>query len=168
MKKLQKIISGGQTGVDQAALKAGLEQGFQIGGWCPPGRVSENGIISEVYPLIETADDRSQDAPDIKHSQRTKYNVRDSDATLILKPGGIRNDPGTNWTLACAKKYMRPCLVVDPYHPDAEKSVTEWLKRTSIEILNVAGPSENTSSGIGDLICSLLSHVFANLRKDIP
>ena len=84
-----KIISGGQTGVDRAALKAAQDLGFPTGGWCPPGRLAEDGIIPDRFPLKETPDDRSKDAPHIPRSQRTEWNVRDSDATLLIIPRNI-------------------------------------------------------------------------------
>jgi len=81
-----KIISGGQTGVDQAALITAQKIGLETGGWCPPGRVCESGTIPEYFPLKETPQERSPDAVDVPRSQRTEWNVRDSDATLIVRP----------------------------------------------------------------------------------
>src|SRR5262245_7420096 len=103
MAKLRKILSGGQTGVDQAALRAAQKCGLSCGGWCPPGRECETGIIPLSFPLRETPRDRSPDAPEIPRSQRTQWNVRDSDATLILQPQSLEGqDPGTDWTKQCA------------------------------------------------------------------
>ncbi len=160
MKNLIKIISGGQTGVDQAALKAAFEQGLQIGGWCPPGRICENGAIPEAYPLVESLHDRSLNAPLIKHSQRTEYNVRDSDATLVLSPAGQEHDKGTNWTLTCTRKYDKPYIVIDPYLPNAEQLVMNWFKRNSIKVLNIAGPSEKNAPGVSKQTYRLLRSVL--------
>src|SRR5215469_12366673 len=84
---LTRVISGGQTGVDQAALRAAASLGIATGGWCPPGRIAEDGVIPDHFPLTETPDERSADAPDIPRSQRTEWNVRDSDGTLLLFQG---------------------------------------------------------------------------------
>ena len=80
---LRRIVSGGQTGVDRAALDWALARGFPCGGWCPAGRLAEDGPIPAEYPLTET--------PAAESSQRTEWNVRDSDATLIVAP---RSRPG--------------------------------------------------------------------------
>lgn len=165
MKNLITIISGGQTGVDQAALKAAFEQGFQIGGWCPPGRICENGEIPEEYPLIESLLDRSSNAPLIKHSQRTELNVRDSDATLVLLPAGLEHDQGTKWTLTSMRKYSKPSIVIDPYLPNAEKLIMNWFKRNSIKVLNIAGPSEKNAPGIGKQTYRLLFSILTKLGK---
>jgi hypothetical protein len=160
MVKLDKIISGGQTGVDQAALWVGLELGIEIGGWCPPGRICENGRIPASFPLIETQYERSPDALDIPRSQRTTNNVRDADGTLILKPQGLDNDKGIELTIACAQKFNRKFMVIDPFAPDAEMHISKWLAHSALKILNVAGPSESTYPGIGNQTCHLLKKVL--------
>src|SRR2546430_15604495 len=108
MRRLTKVISGGQTGVDQAALRAARDCGLAIGGWCPPGRECESGLIPLEFPLQETERERSPDAPDVPRSQRTELNVRDSDATLVIvAAGGNRSgcatisDAATKWTMEC-------------------------------------------------------------------
>jgi Circularly permutated YpsA SLOG family len=157
-----RIVSGGQTGVDQAALRAAQDCGLACGGWCPPGHLCESGIIPARFSLQETPDDRSPEAPDIPRSQRTEWNVRDSDATLILGPAdAIRNDPGTNWAITCAKRYHRPLLIIDPSDRDAAGHIAHWLQTREIETLNVAGPSEATGRGIGEQAYSLLRRVFS-------
>lgn len=164
MKSLRKIISGGQTGVDQAALRAALNLDFRIGGWCPPGRMSEDNIIPAAFPLVETENERSPKAPDIPRSQRTEYNVRDSDATLILNPYTVQNDPGTGWTIQCTQLYKKPFLIVDPYAPDAERHIFEWLEEIAAETLNVAGPSEGTSPGIYQKAYKLLYDILSRIK----
>jgi hypothetical protein len=179
MSKLTKIISGGQTGVDQVALRAAKDCGLAIGGWCPPGRSCESGVIPEEFPLRETGQERSPDAPDVPRSQPTEWNVRDSDATLILQLGkasrslGVASnnaaaenqpDRGTEWTMQCAARYERPLLICDVDDPNAKEHIQQWLVLLPIAILNVAGPSEATSPGIGDRVYALLVQV---LKRDI-
>jgi hypothetical protein len=160
-----KIISGGQTGVDQAVLKAGLLLGYQIGGWCPPGRTCEDGKIPSDYPLLETPNDRSAKAPDIPGSQRTENNVRDADATLVLQPSRLETDKGTAWTIACAQAYKKHYLVVDPYDPDAIRQVKKWLQLLKVEIINIAGPRESIVPGINQQACNLLLKVFSTNKE---
>lgn len=161
MTKLNKIISGGQTGVDQAALRAAQKTGLMCGGWCPPGRVCESGIIPSDFPLQETPREHSPNAPKIPRSQRTEWNVRDSDATIILQPH-IRgkDDPGTDWTGRCAAHYGRPLLISDPTDPRALITAKQWLKALPIQTLNVAGPSEGTVPGIGKQAYEFLVQLF--------
>ena len=136
---LTRIVSGGQTGVDRAALDVGMQWGLPIGGWCPRGRKAEDGPIPARYPLRETES--------AKYDVRTRRNVRDSDGTLILTAG----DPvgGTALTASYAEKIGKPLLVVDlDMHP-APQPVRDWVTLHGIEVLNVAGPRESTLSGIG-------------------
>jgi hypothetical protein len=165
---LRKVISGGQTGVDQAALRAARDCHLEIGGWCPPGRECEAGIIPAELPLKETPEERSPNAPNVPRSQRTEWNVRDSDGTLvILADGGNRSgcptisDAGTRWTIECAKRYGRPLLVCEVADPAATEKIREWLVVNRAAVLNVAGPGESAAPGIGDRACALLKRVFA-------
>lgn len=159
MHNLTKVISGGQTGVDQAALRAASDSRLEIGGWCPPGRVCETGVIPSQFPLKETPNERSPDAPDVPRSQRGEWNVRDSDGTLAIVTGE-RRDAGTEWTMKCAKRYQRPLLVCDIDDPNAKEKIEEWLAANAIGTLNVAGPSEATSPGIGAKAYQLLRQTF--------
>ncbi len=99
---LEKIISGGQTGVDRAALDVGLALGLKAGGWCPQGRRAEDGVIPERYPLVET--------PERNDQARTRRNVEDSDGTLILNRGTL--DGGTALTVTHARQIGKSCRVV--------------------------------------------------------
>jgi putative molybdenum carrier protein len=171
---LTKIISGGQTGVDQAALRAGKDCGLEIGGWCPPGRVCESGVIPAEFPLQETEQERSPDAPDIARSQRTEWNVRDSDATLVIRSGEASHsdaateevaDPGTEWAMQSARRYGRPLLVCNVDDSKAKEKIQRWLVTFAIDALNVAGPSEASSRGIGDRAYALLLQVFSGGAK---
>jgi hypothetical protein len=155
---LRKVISGGQTGVDQAALRAARDSGLEIGGWCPPGRECEGGVIPAEFPLKETERERSLDAPDVPRSQRTEWNVRDSDATLVI--GRVQEDLGTSWAIDCATRYRRPLLVCALDDSIAEEKIREWLDANDIRILSVGGPSESSAPGVGEKTYALLTRVF--------
>jgi hypothetical protein len=164
------VISGGQTGVDRAALEAARRAGLAIGGWCPPGRASESGPISLELPLTATPQERSSDAPDVPRSQRTEWNVRDADATLVLSPASgapppSEHDPGTAWAVRCAERYGRPLLATSPEAPSAAREIVRWLAAREVAVLNVAGPSEGTCPGIGARAFALLSSVFEEVAR---
>lgn len=135
---LQKIISGGQSGVDRAALDVALELGLPCGGWCPKGRKAEDGPLPARYPLKETPSD--------DYAQRTRWNVRDSDGTLVL----MRRTPteGTAFTIDTAARLTRPCLIIDLTQSPAATEVQTWIRLQTIQILNVAGPRESGQAGI--------------------
>jgi hypothetical protein len=137
-KVISKIVSGGQTGVDRAALDVALDLGVVCGGWCPKGRLAEDGPIPECYPLEETT------LP--VYPQRTEWNVRDSDGTLVLTIGQAKG--GTALTLEMARRQKKPRLVVNLQdHPDVN-AVRTWILANQIEILNIAGPRESEKRGI--------------------
>jgi len=133
-----RIISGGQTGVDRAALDVALVLGLPCGGWCPRGRLAENGPIPDHYPLAET--------PSHKYAQRTRFNVRDSDGTLVL----TRGDPagGTALTIGFAAEFGRPCKVIDLNEQPDPAAIAEWISANRIIALNIAGPRESTAPGV--------------------
>ena len=133
-----KIVSGGQTGVDRAALDAAIALEVAHGGWCPRGRLAEDGPIPDRYELTETES--------AEYPVRTRRNVLDSEATLILCRG--RPQGGTELTLRLAQRHGRPYLVVDLGDPPSVEDVRHWLEAEQIEILNVAGPRESQSPGI--------------------
>jgi len=160
---LGKIISGGQTGVDQAAFRAARESGLMIGGWCPPGRICESGTIPPEFELEETPRERSSEALEIPRSLRTEWNVRDSEATLILQPRDYE-DLGTTWAIRCANTYGRPFFECDPGDQDAASKIREWLRGLDVRILHVGGPSEGNVSGIGALASRVLLEVFTAPR----
>ena len=135
---LQRIISGGQTGVDRAALEAALDHQIAMGGWCPKGLRAEDGSISAHYGLKET--------PSEDYVQRTEWNVRDSDGTLILTWGVATG--GTLLTIKIAKERQKPHFIVDLKKNPSAHTVQEWLMRKQISILNIAGPRESKVPGI--------------------
>lgn len=133
-----RVVSGGQTGVDRAALDAAIALGIDCGGWCPKGRRAEDGVIPAHYPLTETS---------LKdYRVRTRRNVRDSDGTLILTRGPLSG--GTALTRRLAKELDKPCLVVDLARRPHASDVSAWLAAHDIRILNVAGPRESGQPGI--------------------
>jgi hypothetical protein len=162
MPGLVRIVAGGQTGVDQAALTAALRIEVACGGWCPPGRVCDYGRIPDYFPLQETPYERSTEAPpDVARSLRTQWNVRDSDGTLILLLSGLNEaDAGTQWTASCAKRYGRPVLVCDPRASDSVDKIISWLEEWQVRTLNMAGPKEADAPGIGGWSHNLLQQVF--------
>src|SRR3990172_5973691 len=136
-----KIVSGGQTGVDRAALDAAMALGIPHGGWCPRGRLAEDGTIPSCYDLSET------DSSD--YAVRTERNVLDSDATLILSRGCPAG--GTERTLRLARRHGKPHLVVDLDRPGDLDEIRRWLAEHRPAALNVAGPRESQSPGIHGL-----------------
>ncbi len=133
-----KIVSGGQTGVDRAALDTAIALQIPHGGWCPRGRPAEDGRIPDHYDLRETES--------TAYPVRTERNVVDSDATLILCRGPLGG--GTELTARLAEKHGRPCLIVDLREPPSGETVLRWLREQQVEVLNVAGPRESQSPGI--------------------
>jgi hypothetical protein len=117
-------------------------------------------MIPADLPLEETPEERSGGAPDVPRSLRTEWNVRDSDATLMLRPSGAScPDPGTDWTAACAYRFQRPVIVHDPWR-DSAAAVARRIASLKVTTLNVAGPSERTIPGIGSKAERFLTEVF--------
>jgi hypothetical protein len=133
-----KIVSGGQTGVDRAALDVALELGIPCGGWCPAGRWAEDGPIDARYPVVET--------PSADPAARTEWNVRDSDATLLLTTG--KESPGTTLTRNVARRLGKPVYVLHARSPEDVGMFRRWLQVANVRTLNVAGPRESESPGI--------------------
>jgi predicted Rossmann-fold nucleotide-binding protein len=141
-----KIISGGQTGVDRAALDAALTLGISCGGWCPKGRRAEDGPIPDRYPVKETES--------ASYPVRTEMNVRDSDGTLILTWG--RPTGGTALTIRLTRRHKKPSLIIDLKKPADPSSLMNWLEKKQIGVLNVAGPRESEYPGISRLAFEFL------------
>jgi hypothetical protein len=133
-----KVVSGGQTGVDRAALDVALELGIECGGWCPAGRVAEDGVIDARYPLRET--------PSADPGERTEWNVRDSDATLILTSS--TPSPGTELTVETARRLGKPLYTFHAGSPEDVGMFRRWLQVYRVRTLNVAGPRESEAPGI--------------------
>jgi hypothetical protein len=142
MGKIRRIRTGGQTGVDRATLDAARELGIPIAGWIPKGGLAEDyakppGLLS-AYP-------ETRETPLADVNQRTEWNVRDADATLIIMPP-TADSRGTNWTIECAKRYNKPYFVTDGRYA---KPIINWLSSLPDDIeLNVGGPRESEAWGI--------------------
>jgi hypothetical protein len=145
-----RIISGGQTGVDRAALDVAVELGIPCGGWCPRGRKAEDGRIPDRYPLTETESDR--------YTERTRRNVKESEATLILTRGPMTG--GTGLTFVAARFHHKPVYVVDLSQVARREQFVigarMFLGMFRPETLNVAGPRESKCPGIYEQARSFL------------
>lgn len=140
------IISGGQTGVDRAALDTAIQMRIAHGGWCPRGRRAEDGPLDPRYRLRET--------PAADYEQRTQWNVRDADGTLILKISAL--DGGTRLTCEYAAQMGRPFKVIDLESPVPADKCRRWITEHHIQILNIAGPRESKRPGIYNLAAAYL------------
>ena len=150
---VSKIISGGQTGADRAALDAAIELGIPYGGWLPKGRLTEAGPLPEKYAL--------QEMPSESYEARTEQNVKDSDGTLIVSYGGLTG--GSACTREMAARHGRPCLHLDLSATSAfaaVKAVRYWLERHRVEVLNVAGPRQSKDPKVYAAVRKLLLSVF--------
>jgi len=147
---IRRIVSGGQTGADRAALDFALERGLEHGGWVPRGRLAEDGPIPTRYGnLIETS---SADA-----RVRTEWNVRDSDATLVITQRAPTG--GSAYTMDVAHRLRKPCLHVDLGQHTIDEGVTlvqGWLTATAPAVLNVAGPRASGDAEIYALTLAVL------------
>lgn len=150
---LERIVSGGQTGVDRGALDAAMACGIACSGWCPRGRRAEDGRIPDRYPLQETG------SPDYR--ERTERNVIDSDGTLVIARGALSG--GTALTRAIAQQLGRPCLVVDLDAAPPLERVVEWVRGHDVRILNVAGPRESQRPGIQEAARRLVAELVRAL-----
>jgi hypothetical protein len=142
------IISGGQTGADRAALDFAIEYGLPHGGWCPRGRLAEDGPIPASYELQET--------PSRKYAQRTEWNVRDSDATLAISMSAAPQG-GTRLTIELAQRLGKPLLhVCQETAAESGARIHAFLQEHKVQILNVAGPRESQEPEITALVKSVL------------
>lgn len=154
---IEKIISGGQTGADRAALDVAIKLGIPHGGWIPKGRITEEGPLPERY--------RMQEMPTESYSDRTEKNVIDSDGTLII----CRGQPtgGSDYTREMALKHKKQLLHVDLNQTssfDAASLISSWIKLYQVKILNVAGPSASKDPNVYVDVFRILEWAFKIFR----
>ena len=146
---LKKIISGGQTGADRAALDAGLRHEFPIGGFCPKDRLAEDGCIDAIYPLIELTGG---------YRQRTRANVDSADATVIFFESTISGGTALTWR-HCVKR-QKPHILIDissTHHGEAVHMIQDFVAEFEIETLNIAGPRASGCARIYAYVDAVLS-----------
>ena len=146
-----KLVSGGQTGVDRGALDAAMALGIQHGGWCPRGRLAEDGRIPTRYRLTDTESS--------EYWVRTEQNVIDSDGTLLLYRGRLSG--GTEFTYRMTRKHRKPSLQVDLLTSPHPEPVRQWIAEHGIGVLNVAGPRESSCQGIAKQARQFIESVVA-------
>ena|SRR5436190_24089373 len=150
---IKKIISGGQTGADRAALDLAIELNLPHGGWCPRGRLAEDGMIEKSYQLSET--------PNADPAQRTEWNVRDSDGTVIFSISP-KLTGGSARTESFARLHRKPCLHISRER-DGEKAaemLATFLVENKIQILNVAGPRRSEEPAVAEFVSQTLKAVL--------
>jgi hypothetical protein len=152
------IRSGGQTGVDRAALDWAIHNQIPHGGWCPKGRLAEDGTIPARYCLRET--------PDAAVEQRTEWNVRDSDGTVIfsIEP---ELQGGSRTTLDAASRHGKPCLHLCAENPviACAESLRNFLIENRIEVLNVAGPRHSEEPAAAAFATAVLEECLRSMRE---
>lgn len=150
---MSKIISGGQTGADRAALDWAIERGMPHGGWCPSGRKAEDGVIDPRYNLTET--------PSEDYSQRTEWNVRDSDGTAVFS---IRRElrGGSLLTVEIAERYNKPVIHLrQDEQTNHAQELRSFIDEFDISVLNVAGPRASEEPGVYQFVARVLDQAFA-------
>jgi predicted Rossmann fold nucleotide-binding protein DprA/Smf involved in DNA uptake len=150
-----KIISGGQTGVDRAALDFAIKHNISCGGWCPKGRMAEDGTISSKYPLKETISST--------YNERTKRNIEDSDATLIFYSQFM--DAGTKVTVDYCTNFNKSLLIINLNDNLPIAKINNWLEQNNINNLNIAGPRESNSPGIYRKTYEILNSLSGKSRE---
>jgi hypothetical protein len=157
---LQRVISGGQTGADRAALAAAKAAGIATGGWMPKGFRAQDGPRPEFAALYGIREHTSE-----RYPPRTALNAKESDATLRFATEW--DSAGEVLTLRMCERYGKPHLDVTPGGPITPADVIEWLVRNNVRVLNVAGNTERTAPGIGAFVTTFLTEVFPLLRAEV-
>lgn len=148
----RKIVSGGQTGADRAALDFALSHGVAHGGWCPLGRLAEDGVLPKKYRLNET--------PSPDYAQRTEWNVRDSDATLIFSVSSQLSG-GSLMTWEFARQGNKPVLHVSRQSLfDPVEETDAFLQKHQPEVLNIAGPRASKEPGVYQFVTDVLGKLL--------
>ncbi len=165
---LRKIVSGGQTGVDRAALDVAVKLDVEYGGWCPKGRLDEKGVIPSEYScLTEIEGDFICDQDNF--NARTVKNIIDSNGTLIIVPSwplpeNIKD--GTILTIEEIRRQDKPYYILNIENHDLNECIN-WIREFEIEVLNVAGPRESNSPGIYSVSASILEELFLSYQNTL-
>ena len=150
---IEKIVSGGQTGADRAALDFAPAHGIPHGGWCPRGRLAEDGPIAAHFQLQETSTKR--------YVQRTEANVRESDATVIFTLAAVLTG-GSRRTAEFAARYSRPWLHLHPATKvEPAALLANFLRQHGVRVLNVAGSRASKEPTVGDFVHIVLTAALA-------
>lgn len=153
---LRKVISGAQNGADQAGLHTAKKYGIETGGWIPKGWKTLNGSKPEFGPMFNI-----QEHSSTNYKPRTYANVRDSSATIRLAYDFTT--AGEICTLNAINNYKKPSIDVDLINPIDHQKVVDWINENNVEVLNVAGNSENSCMGTYNEAAEYLSVVFEKL-----
>jgi hypothetical protein len=150
---IQKIISGGQTGADRAALDWAIAHCIPHGGWCPKGRKAEDGPIDPRYQLKET--------PGSDYVQRTEWNARDSDGTVVFSIAAVLTG-GSKKTVDLARRYKKPVLHLsrDGGQLSHELELRQFIERHRIKVLNVAGPQASKEPDVAAFVSEVLDKTW--------
>jgi len=149
-----KLVSGGQSGADIAALDFAIEHGIAHGGWCPRGRLAENGTIDARYQLKET--------PSEEYPQRTEWNVRDSDGTVVFSIATILTG-GSKKTVELAHRHHKPVIHIarDGGLASPEQDLMRFIRDYEIQVLNVAGPRASKEPEVYGFVKQVLDKALA-------
>lgn len=161
-----KIISGGQTGVDQSGLRAARLSGLQTGGWIAKGWMTELGPAPDLGPLFNL-----KEWPERGYPARTKQNVKESDATILVVSNRKQIKGGTGLTLKLIKDHAKPFLIIDLsdlYVQEWPKTIVQWIRNLGIQILNVAGPRCSSDPELDKASEEILVKIFTAIKKAKP
>jgi hypothetical protein len=150
---VEKIVSGGQTGADRAALDFARAHGIPHGGWCPRGRLAEDGALESDYALRET--------PETEYPQRTEWNVRDSDGTVIFTIA-LELSGGSKLTAELASRLGKPCLHLSQTRDGVNvvERLRDFIRQHNVRVLNVAGPRASNEPTVRRFVIEKLEQLF--------
>lgn len=156
---ISKIISGAQTGADRAALDWAISHEIPHAGWCPKGRRAEDGIIPDLYNLVET--------PSKAYLQRTEWNVRDSDGTVIITTSSTLAG-GSKRTAEFANAHGKPWIHIYRGRYLPGQVLEDFVAKHRIKVLNIAGTRGSKDPKVYDYVLSVLDKAFDSKEEEIP